>query len=283
MKAPMKRRMDKMKRILSLIFSMVLCVTLTACSNNQVGDKDNNSEDVPSASPTAPVTVTDVPTESDNSADDLENMYDAYVTALENLLQNNILPDGTDYEELLGDMSENKFAIYDVDNDGKEELIILYFTTSTAGMAGYIFAYDSETETFQRKLYEFPLLTFYDNGVVKALWSHNQGRAGDFWPYNLYQYNTDSESYVLVGMVDAWDKNYMETDNQNNPFPSDIDKSKTGFVYYIMEDGEYDNTNPVDASVYDDWTNTYIGDALEIQIQYMDLTEDSIMQIRDGL
>lgn len=152
-------------------------------------------------------------------------MYHAYFTALENLIQNHIFPDDIDAGEPLGDMSENKFAVYDVDNDGKEELIILYSTTITAGMAGYIFAYDSEDGTLQTELHEFPSLTFYNNGIVKALWSHNQGRAGDFWLCNLYQYNPNSDSYVLVGM----------------------------------------------------------GDASEIQIQYTDLTEENISQIRNGL
>lgn len=279
-----------MKKILSLIFSITLCMALVACNSNQAGNIDDNSDNPPlSVSPTATATaavtaaVTDTPAEPDKPMDNLDDMYNAYFTALENLIQKHILPDGTDGGEPTGDMSENKFAVYDVDNDGKEELIILYSTTITAGMAGCIFAYDSETGALQTELQEFPLLTFYNNGIVKALWSHNQGLAGDFWPYNLYQYNPDSDSYVLVGMVDAWDKNYRETDDQNNPFPSDIDKSGTGIVYYIMEDGQYDNTHPADASEYNEWVNAYIGDASEIQIQYMDLTEENISQIRNGL
>ncbi len=274
-----------MKKILSLIFSMVLCVTFVACNNNQAVNTDDKSEASPiPASPTAPAAVTNIPTEPAKPVDNLDDTYDAYAAALENLIQNNILPDGTEGGELMGDMSDNKFAVYDVDNDGKDELIILYSTTVSAGMAGYIFAYDSEAGVLQTELQEFPSLTFYNNGIVKALWSHNQGRAGDnFWPYNLYQYNPDSDSYVLVGMVDAWDKNYPGADDQNNPFPSDIDKSGTGYVYYIMEDGQYDDTHPVDASEYNEWINAYLGDASEIQIQYMDLTEENISQLRNGL
>lgn len=270
-----------MKRILCFIFSMALCVALTAC--NQAVDIDDNRENPPLPSlSAAPGPAVNKPAETDDPADTFDDATrNAYFTALENLIQNHILPDGMDGGEQLGDMSENKFAVYDVDNDKKEELILLYSSTISAGMSGYIFAYDHETGALQTELQEFPALTFYNNGIVKALWSHNQGRAGDFWPYNLYQYNPDLDRYVLVGMVDAWDKSYRRTDDQNNPFPSDIDKSGTGFVYYLMEDGQYDNTQPVDASKYNAWVNAYIGDTLEMQIQYMDLTEENISQMRN--
>lgn len=273
-----------MKKILSLFIFTVLCVTFTACGNNQAAHTDDSGDTLPpSASSTARATVTDTPEEGDKVVDNLDDIYNAYFTALENLIQNHTFPDGTEAGELSGDMSENMFAIYDVDNDGKDELIIMYSGTIIAGMTEYVFGYDDETGALQTELQEFPPVTFYNNGIVKVLWSHNQGRAGEFWPYNMYQYNRDSDSYVLVGMVDAWDKNIPGTDSQNNPFPSDIDKSETGFVYYIMKDGQYDDTHPVDVSEYNEWVNDYIEDALEIQIQYMDLTEENISQIKSGL
>lgn len=273
-----------MKKILSLVLSVALCVTLAACGSNQAVNVEDDRENPPlPATPTAPETAADTPAEPDEPADHPDDMYGAYSAALENLIQNHMLPDGTDGGEQLGEMSENRFAVYDVDNDGKEELILLYSTTITAGMAGYIFAYDSEAGALQTELQEYPLLTFYDNGMVKVPWSHNQGRAGDyFWPYSLYQYEPDSDSYALVGMVDAWDKNYAGADDQNNPFPSDIDKSGTGFVYYIMEDGQYDDTRPADASEYDAWVSAHLGGASEIQVRYMDLTEENIARIKTG-
>lgn len=272
-----------MKKILSLILSMVLCVALTACNSNQAVNATANSEPSPlpalSASPTAP---TSQPAAPDQTADSVDGTYPAYAAALETLLQRHMLPDGTDTGEQFGDIAENQFAVYDVDHDGKDELILLYSTTATAGMAGYIFAYDNESGLLQTELQEFPSLTFYENGVVEAGWSHNQGLAGDFWPYSLYQYDANSDRYTPVGMVDAWDKGFSETDYQNRPFPSDIDKSGTGVVYYIMEDGQYDTTNPVDASAYNAWVNAHIGGASEIQIQYMTLTEENISQVRNG-
>lgn len=274
-----------MKKVLSIILSMILCVTLAACNNNQAANTEDTNKNSPlPASPAAPAAASETPSEPDNPVDNLDDMYHAYFTALENLIKNHILPDGTDGGEQLGDMSENMFAVHDVDNDGKKELILLYSTTITAGMAGYVFAYDSEARALQTQLHEYPALTFYNNGTVKAPWSHNQGRAGDyFWPYSLYQYVPDSDNYVLVGMVDAWDKSYAGADDQNNPFPGDIDKSGTGIVYYIMEDAQYDDTHPVDASEYNEWINAHIGGASEVQIQYMDLAEENISRIKNGL
>lgn len=282
-----------MRKFLILILSMALCLTIAACSSDGAVNADDNNKNSSSstASEMVPGTVdtpanepakstTDTSPAADKS-DNLDDMYNAYADTLKNLLQNQMLPDGTNAE---GDIAQGKFALYDVDNDGKEELLFMNTDTYMAAQAEYVFAYDSEAKKLQTELSEFPFLTFYNNGIIKAGWSHNQGLAGDnFWPYSLYQYMPKTDSYVLVGMVDAWDKNFSETDYQNNPFPSEIDKSGTEIVYYIMKDGQYDTTHPVDASEYNTWINTYIKDASEIQIQYMDMTEENIAQVRKGL
>lgn len=275
-----------MKKVLNLIIPLALCITLAACNGSPAANSDDTGENSSSASEMAPEastskdTTADTPAGANKPVSDLDDMYHAYADALENLIQNHIFPDGTEAAELSDDMSQNKFALYDVDNDGKEELLLMYTNTYMAGETGYVLGYDETTKKLQTELSEFPLLTFYDNGVAKAEWSHNQGLAGDnFWPYSLYQYAPDSDSYKLVGMVDAWDKNYRETDDQNHPFPSDVDKSGTGFVYYIMKDGQYDTTHPVDASEYNQWLDSYIGGASEIQIPYLDLSEENIAQI----
>jgi hypothetical protein len=241
------------RKIAILVFALALCLATTACN--------------------APV---DTPAEPGDTGDELDNTYSAYSDALRNLFENKVLPDGTDAPELLGDISLNQFAIYDVDCDGKDELILIWTNTYTAGQTGYIFAYNPKTRELRTELSEFTCLTFYDNGIVKALWSHNQGRAGsEFWPYNLYQYVPETDSYVFVGMVDAWDRRYGGT-NPDESFPSHIDKSGTGYVYYIMEDGRYDTSHPVDASEYNAWVDTYLKKASVIEVGYMDLTDENI-------
>lgn len=209
-------------------------------------------------------------------------MRNAYADVLENLVQNLVFPDGTICDPL-GNMTENLFSVYDIDNDGKEEMILLYSTTYMAGYAGYVFDYDGTDGSIRTQLLEFPDLIFYDNGAVMAGWSHNQGWGGRFWPYNLYQYDPDSDSYTMVGMVDAWDREISDNNEGFTPFPTELDVSGTGFLYYIYSSAEeFGNVDPVDASVYQTWLNGYIGGASELKLTYQTMTEENIQNLRSG-
>ena len=121
-----------------------------------------------------------------------------------------------------------------------------------------------------RSFQEFPALTFYDNGKIRADWSHNQGYAGNFWPFTLYEYNEIRDAYVAVAAIDAWDQSIFP-----DSYPDDVDVSGTGFVYYIIVDGTGSN-NPLDASVYNEWRDTNIGDAAPLQLDFQTLNPENI-------
>ncbi|MGN1003557.1 MAG: hypothetical protein ACI4O5_01880 [Oscillospiraceae bacterium] len=209
---------------------------------------------------------------STNDSHDVD-MWNAYADVLENLVNHYVLPGGgrvaaedSHFElnvvELADGTKLNQFAVYDADGDGKEELILLHNAPIYAGYSGYVFAYDEATKEIRTQLEEFPMLTFYDNGVVKAGWSHNQVGSREFWPYYLYQYQPDSDSYVLIG--GAADGYYGG--------------------YYITSEGEIlTESSSVDESVYNEWFNSYMGSASELQIPYMALTEENIQSLRTGL
>lgn len=83
----------------------------------------------------------------------------AYAAALEEIYTNHTFPDGKDFGfDGFHDMSENKFAVYDIDSDGKKELIVLYTTTYMAGMTGTVYAYDSSSGTLRAELQELSLI-----------------------------------------------------------------------------------------------------------------------------
>ena len=209
----------------------------------------------------------------------------AYADALTALLEKQTLPDGTVLNDALPaeTAAENSFAVYDVDGDGQEELLVLYSTACMACMTGCVFAWDGGTGALRTELQEFPSLTFYANGIAEAGWSHNQGLAGaDFWPYSLYRYAPDTDSYALVGMADAWARSVAATNGQGDPFPADADRSGTGTVYYIMTDGIYDDSHPVDVSVYNAWRSGIVGDAAELSLPWQSLTAEHIAQVRAG-
>ena len=168
-------------------------------------------------------------------------------------------------------MAQNQFAVWDVDGDGREELILLYTTTIVAGERGFVFDWDEASGELRTQLEDFPLLTFYENGAVMAGWSHNQGKGGSFWPYFLYQDLPETDRYQKVGAVDAWDKALgLEG------YPDEVDASKTGFVYYITTEGDITWDHPVDAAQYQAWLASYLGEAGEIAIPYAALTAENI-------
>ena len=63
-------------------------------------------------------------------------MYEAYVKVLEDIYFDQKFPDGMDHglQPASADITENMFAVYDIDADGREELIVLHTTTFSAGL-----------------------------------------------------------------------------------------------------------------------------------------------------
>lgn len=197
-----------------------------------------------------------------------------YAATLRNLLYSNILPDGTQAEMPAGTSSQ--FAVADVDADGKEELVLLYDPGVMANTVGYIIGYDTETENIYLQLEEFPAFAFLKNGNLKALSSHNQ-TWGAMWPYSLYQYLPDSDSYQLSGYVYSEDKNIFEANGVPERYPDDADVSGTGTVYYVGSNTW--STTPIDEADYIAWLEAKQGNAAELKIDYLSFTEENILAI----
>lgn len=208
---------------------------------------------------------------------DRESVLAAYKEALTQLYEEQIFPNGTE-AEYYDDLSGNQFAVYDVDMDNRDELVIHYTTASMAGMAEHIYDYDEDTNSLYLELIEFPSLKFYDNQVLEAGWSHSQGYAGRFWIYTLYVYDSENDTYQDILHTDAWDKTLGEVDYYGNAFPEEADEDGDGIVYYILQPDEYYyNDDPIDWEAYETWHNETVGN--EIEVPYMDLTPENIAAI----
>ena len=203
----------------------------------------------------------------------------AYADALNTLLHDHVFPDGrADGFEESYSMADNRFAVCDVDGDGREELVLEYVSTCMAGHRGLVMDYDPKEDRVYIQLDEYPAPAFFDNGAVLVHWSHNQGKGGAFWPYSLYVYRPEQDSYSFVGSVDAWDST-IDTEN----YPAEVDASKSGFVYYISSGAHDGALEPVDSAVYQAWLDPYIGKADIMQVSFVSLTEENIRQITDDV
>ena len=166
-------------------------------------------------------------------------------------------------------MSDNQFAVADVDRDGREELIISYTTASMAGMFEVVYDYNPDTMKLSRELLEFTDMVFYDNGIVKVSESHNHSLSLDIWPYKLYQYNPQSEQYEFFACVSGWDKAFSESMNMLDTFPAELDADGDGILYEIQTDPEFAaETVKYDEADYEAWLSEYMIDAQEIEIDY---------------
>lgn len=179
------------------------------------------------------------------------------------------------------DLSAERFAICDVNGDGRDELITQRNNTYMANQLERVYDEDG-----RELLAQYPFMTYYDNGYVTAGWSHNQGAAGDkLWPYTLCRYDSSEGKYVQEAAVDGWDKSLRDTclsyDETIIPFPEDVDKDGDGFVYYIItEAGGYAPVygEPMDYADYALWVSRYLG-ANVIDVPYYPLTEENISLI----
>lgn len=193
------------------------------------------------------------------------------------------LPEGDMIEapyDMNFDMRDNSYAIFDVDGDGYEELIVSYSTASMAGMFEVIYGYNPETDTLTREFIGFPSLEFYDNGIIIAYASHNHSY-GEFWPFGLYQYDSASDSYKQIAYVDTWDKTFTETlydyeNEQEIPFPTDLDTDNDGTLYNIQE-GDSESYSwdyagyQYNEGDYQEWYNSYMNNAQKLTPDYLSL------------
>ena len=176
-------------------------------------------------------------------------------------------------------LSDNHFAVFDIDGDGVEELVTEFCTGPTAALEINIYGYDSQSgETFS-ELCESYGATVYDNGVIIVLASHNQGRAGEnFWPYTIYLYDPLRDIYLKMTWVDAWDRQVADgADWGDVPFPAEVDEDDDGVVYYVITDGSYaPQADPVDGPAYEAWRESLLAGTARVEIPWQPLTDENI-------
>ncbi len=177
-----------------------------------------------------------------------------------------------DMEQLDQDNMEDKFAICDIDFDGKEELIMSVMSVGGARMGESIHDYNVDTNEVVLQFSEYPLTTHFDNGMIKAQWSHNQGLGPDFSPYNLYSYDADGDVYEKIASIETWEKKYYPQNPwEGIAFPDELDIDGDGVLYCIQTaENEWSN-EWCDKVAYDEWYTSCLGTAKEMELPWQSL------------
>ena len=248
--------------------------------------------EVPAAEPTeVPVQeVTEAPDIETTTPEDFYKMATnktaraAYQQVLTTILNDLKLPDGTElYFDGIGELSQNKFAIHDVDGDGREELILSYVTGPMAVQGKYVFGYNGEADEVYEQGRAFGMV-FYDDGVIKAEASHNHGRGDKLWPYTVFYYSRITDDYRYGVHVDSWEKEYYGDTAQGAPFPAEVDADGDGIVYYLLpyDDYSYDSKDALDGKEYNEWYERQFDSKEIIKPAYYELTKENIEKVEEN-
>ena len=302
----MKKALLLRKNLLLGTVLMFIVISLWGCGTKEKSEKENFAEEqTVSEGETAPVeeddATNDLVEEEAESASEKEEIKDIVInqdeltTALVRHKYNGVLsqltcalqlPEGDMIEapyDSNAEMTDNTYAIVDIDADGYEELIINYSTACMAGMFAAIYGYNPETDTLTQEFISFPSLTFYDNGIIRVDASHNHSY-GEFWPFGLYQYDAESDTYTQIGYIDSWSKEFTATyydysSEQELPFPDDLDTDKDGVLYNIQEGTpenytwNYDDYHYNEAD-YQKWYDFHLSNAKEITPEFQPIDSE---------
>lgn len=213
---------------------------------------------------------------------------ETYAALLRDLLNSGVLPDGTPVEE---DPDYDTFAVWDVDGDDREELVLLHISGITAGMTGYVIDFDEGYTGGGAPIYiqmsDYPMFTFYSGGYMTAGASHNQGWAGEvLWPYSLYRH-TEGDSYTCIATVDAWDADRWPDAYGEGSEAAQVHQRNGGAVYFVSY--TYASELPddrrslvLDRDGYDAWLEELaLGEA--VAFDYLPLTQANVTAMEQGL
>ena len=205
-------------------------------------------------------------------------LYTAYQNALTDLLERSILPDGKASKS-----EADFFMIQNVDDDETEELILAWTSSSSFGNIFHVYQYDIPSEAFHVKWNKSSSIKLYDKDTVLVPVPVNYGLSStdQFYPYGIYQYNKKRSAYTFQAYVDAWQKSFLSTDYDGNPYPSNIDTDNAGLVYcisYCNEGDDYVNDYNYSQAQYDLFCNETFGTQITIN-QMKELSIENIKSI----
>ncbi len=163
-----------------------------------------------------------------------------------------------------------KFAIFDADENGYDELVMLLSEGIMASNRAAMFEAPNG-DLLGREIPGY-YIDFYKGGYVTVKVSHNQSCSDSVWPYTLYGFNKSTKKYYKIFYAHSEDKNSTWGNNTYREY-NDVDKD--GVIYYI------DSTRMTKAQ-YESKVNSYIPAKNKKNVNWQYLTTANINKISLG-
>ena len=166
------------------------------------------------------------------------------------------------------DIEDCVYAIFDLNDDGVEELVVNFTNTYMAAQYCGVWTIGEDKDIKQMGTFGSSCV-FYTNGIVKVEESHNHSNVGEtVWPYTLYMLSSDRDSYINFAFGYSADKEYDVT-GEAYSVEKDIDGD--GIIYYFGLDG---NEEPLSLEEYNTLINLHIPDEKLISLNWNKLTNE---------
>lgn len=191
-----------------------------------------------------------------------------YKDKLEQIKSN---PDKYMYSATTNAIRDCVFTIADVNSDGVKDLIMNFNQTAMAGMHMRIWTVKDNKLVSLGTTGSFA--DFYKNGYVRSAAYHNHGASISVWPYTVYKYDNpkgEQETYgKLIFNAYSVDK---ASEYPGNTYSESLDKDKDGVIYYIDQ-------TPMTKSEFIDYTNKYIPDSNQLNLNWKKLRDENISSL----
>ena len=214
------------------------------------------------------------------------DIYEAYEYAVLDVLKYYVLPDGTELEyqgptDWIAVKLEHTedYAVFDIDGDGRDELIISFSCAPSAYHRAYIFEYYTDTHEWHYEGEFTPGSDIYDNGVIIS-YAHHANPRSTIMHYRVLRYDADSDTFENAGYVDSWGRDIeIEISGDIGDYPEEYDTDNAGVVYLLRGFDGTDEIRYYSQSSYEEFLEELYGDSETISIPYNDMVLENLDNI----
>lgn len=182
-----------------------------------------------------------------------------YEETLRALREDGILPSGVKLD-VVGELSDNRYAVFDIDGDGRDELMLDIVSAAPRDCYTAVYDVDADGDLFREVRYTADL-TFWTNGIVLASYSAAAAQEGDFVPYAVSQYDEEQDVYTEFAYVSAMDKETLAAAGKLDEYPQAVDTSDMGRVFFVQG-------TPVDVTDYEAWYASWRDGLSELEVPW---------------